>query len=65
MGLNGLTKRPYRNEDGVEGQGQILRGNLYFKLEKKTRRHRNKRRYEKLLSGKPKEVRISQARGGD
>lgn len=29
MGLNGLPKKPYRSEDGVEGQGQLLRGNIF------------------------------------
>lgn len=58
--LNEFTKRPLRSEDVGEGQGQILR-NLYFKLENKTRRHRDKRRYTKTLLGEPKEGRILQA----
>lgn len=63
MRLNEFTKRPYRSEDGVEGQGQILKGNLYFKLENKMRRHRDKKRYKKTLLGEPKVGRILQVWG--
>lgn len=63
---NEFTRRTHRRAYGEEGQGQILGENLYLKLEKKRkwRRHRDNRENKRgLLSGKTKEVRISQECG--